>query len=179
VPANKNDEDPTAPNDPEHLAGFPATGAAPRVPNVLVTNQFGTVQVDLVRRSLLLVPTAKGLAAPPGPLPNPVVDHFQCYTVRRSAGTARFTQINGVAATDQFGAHGLDLRRPRSLCVPANKNDEDPNAPLSPQALLCYKTRQRVRFGELSPFINDQFVAQQARLVRRVEFCIPSTIGDD
>ena len=179
APSDKNGEDPTAPDDPEHLAGFPVTGTAPRVTNVLVTNQFGAVRVDLIRRSLLLVPTAKGLAAPPGPLVNPTIDHFQCYTVRRSAGTPRFTPITGVAATDQFGAHGLDLQRPRTLCVPANKNDEDPNAPLSPQALLCYKTRQRVRFGELTPFIDDQFVAQQVRIIRRIDFCIPSTIGDD
>ena len=101
------------------------------------------------------------------------------YAVRRSAGTAPFTRITGVAANDQFGPHGLDLLRPRTLCVPANKNDEDPNAPLSPQALLCYRTRQRVRFGELSPFINDQFVAQQVRIIRRLDFCVPSTIGDD
>jgi len=87
--------------------------------------------------------------------------------------------ITGVAATDQFGAHGLDLRRPKTLCVPANKNDEDPNAPNSSQALLCYKTRQRVRFGDLSPFIDDQFVTQQVRLLRRIDFCIPSTIGVD
>jgi hypothetical protein len=149
------------------------------VTNVLVTNQFGTTQVDLIRRRVLLVPTAKNLNTQPGPLVNPTVDHFQCYTVRRSAGTSRFTPITGVAANDQFGTHGLDLLRPRTLCVPANKNDEDPGAPARPEALLCYKARQRVRFGEQTPFINDQFVAQQVRLVRRVDFCIPSTIGDD
>jgi hypothetical protein len=178
APSDKNGEDPSAPDDPEHLANFPVTGAAPQAQNIVVTDQFGTVQVDLVRRSSLLVPTAKGLATPPGPLVNPVIDHFQCYRVRRSPGTPRFSPITGVAATDQFGAHGLDLLRIRSLCVPANKNDEDPNAPLSPQALLCYKTRQRVRFGELTPFINDQFVAQQVRLIRRIEFCVPATLED-
>src|SRR6185295_13225010 len=146
APSDKNGEDPSAPLSPEHLAGFPVTGTAPRVNNVQVTNQFGTVSLDLVRRSLLLVPTAKGLNAPPGPLPNPVTDHFQCYLVRRSAGAPRFTPITGVAATDQFGAHGLDIQRPKYLCVPANKNDEDPAAPTDPQSLLCYKAKQRVRF---------------------------------
>ena len=179
APSDKNGEDPNAPLDPEHLANFPVTGSAPQVQNVSVTNQFGTVQVDLVRRSSLLVPTAKGLASQPGPLVNPVIGHFQCYRVRRSAGTPRFTPISGVAATDQFGAHGLDVLRLRSLCVPANKNDENPSAPGSDAALLCYKTRQRVRFGELSPFIDDQFLAQQVRLIRRIEFCVPSTIGVD
>jgi hypothetical protein len=116
--------------------------------------------------------------AQPGPLP-PTVDHFECYTVRRTAGTPRFTPITGVAATDQFGAHGLDLRRPKTLCVPANKNDEDPTAPSHSQGLLCYKTKQRVRFGEQTPFINNQFLAQQVEIVRRIEFCVPSTIEED
>jgi hypothetical protein len=147
------------------------------VTNVQVTNQFGTIAVDLVRRSLLLVPTAKDLTSPPGPLP-PTVDHFQCYLVRRAAGAPRFTTITGVAATDQFGSHGLDLRRPKYLCVPANKNDEDPTAPSNPQGLLCYKTKQRVRFGERTPFIDNQFLADQVEIVRRIEFCVPSTIED-
>jgi len=177
APSDKNGEDPTAPADPQHLAGFPATGSSPRVTNVQVTNQFGTVALDLVRRTLLLVPTAKNLTSPPGPLP-PTVDHFQCYLVRRSAGAPRFTPITGVAATDQFGAHGLDLRRPKVLCVPANKNDEDPTAPSHSQGLLCYKTKQRVRFGEQTPFIDNQFLAQQVEIVRRIEFCVPSTIEE-
>jgi hypothetical protein len=147
------------------------------VTNVQVTNQFGTIALDLVRRKLLLVPTAKNLTAPPGPLP-PTVDHFQCYTVRRSAGTPRFTPITGVAATDQFGAHGLDLRRPKLLCVPASKNDENPSAPGNPQGLLCYTTKQRLRFGDQTPFIDNQFLADQVEIVRRIEFCVPSTIED-
>ena len=174
APADKNGEDPTAPDDPEHLTGFKVTGNTSRVLNQPVTNQFGTVTLDLIRRTHLMVPTAKDLLSPPGPLPNPVTDHFQCYNVRRSSGTPRFTEIPNVTVDDQLGTHVTRLRRPRYLCLPANKNDEDPSAPANPNALLCYRTR--TRFGEVTAFLDNQFLAQQVRIIRRLELCVPSVL---
>jgi hypothetical protein len=177
APANKEDEDPTAPQDPEHLTGFPARGSTGKVLNQIVVNQFGTVTLDLRRRSHLFVPTAKGVAAPPGPIPNPVTDHFQCYRVRRSRGSASFTKIVGVTVEDQFGTATMDLLRPRFLCVPASKNDEEPGAPGHPESLLCYKTRQQAPFGEANPFIDNQILARQVKIIRRFELCVPSVLN--
>ena len=178
APVDKNDEDPTAPQDPDHLMSFPSSGSAPRVPNQIVTDQFGELHLDLIRRSHLLVPTAKALVDPPGPLANPVTDHFQCYVARRSSGALKFVRRNNVMTVDQFGSHAVDLLRPRYVCVPANKNDEDPGAPSHEGGLLCYKARHHVRFGEVRPFIDNQFVTEQVRLIRRIDFCVPATIED-
>ena len=148
-----------------------------REPNQVVNNQFGTIKLDIIRRTFLMVPAAKSLVSQPDPLGPTDLDHFQCYLVRRSAGEPRFQAIRGVAAVDQFGSHGLDLLRPRYLCAPANKNNENPGAEGHPQALLCYKAKHRVRFGDRQPFIADQFLEKQVELTRRMEFCVPSSIG--
>jgi hypothetical protein len=50
--------------------------------NQTVVNQFGTLQLDVVRPDMFMVPTAKDnvtLAPPPG-------DHFTCYKVKRTRG---------------------------------------------------------------------------------------------
>jgi hypothetical protein len=180
APSDKRGENPAAALSPEHLEGFPSVGSSTRVNNQTVANQFGTVKLDVIRRKFLLVPTSKSLTPPPpAPLQNPVTDHFECYLVRRSAGQPRFQSIPGVSAEDQFGTHALDVLRPKYLCVPANKANEDPGALSHTQNLLCYKARHRVRFPTLAAFVNNQFGPEDTTLIRRMEFCVPSTIVAD
>ena len=178
APSDKRDEDPTAPTDPDHLTGFPTRAESVRVYAQKVTNQFGTVTLDLRRRPFLFVPTAKSLQGPPAPLADPAVDHLQCYGVRRSKGTPKFTPIGDVAAADQFGPHTLDVLRPRYLCVPADKNGENPEALSHVQSLLCYKARHRLPFPTLTPFIDNQLVSTGVTIIRRMEFCVPSIVRD-
>jgi hypothetical protein len=168
-------EDPNAAADPNHLMAFPALGSAPRVNGLTITNQFGTVKLDAIRRSFLLTPTSKDLNVPPPALPDPP-DHFQCYLVRRSQGSASFAKIPNLAGVDQFGSQNFDILRPRYLCVPANKNDEDPGAVGHLENLLCYKARHRQNFPELEPHVNNQFLRDRVKVIRRMEFCVPSTI---
>src|SRR6185295_12236503 len=82
-PADKNGEDPTAPSHPDHLLRYiikPNQKQFTPVPNVKITNQFGTFTMTLVKPNLLMVPTAKNLTQPPsGPPVNPAVGHFKCY----------------------------------------------------------------------------------------------------
>lgn len=59
---------------------------------VLVTNEVGTISLDTKGRDLLLVPTAEDLDSSPSS-PNPQfhnVDHFKCYRVGVTKGTAPF-----------------------------------------------------------------------------------------
>jgi hypothetical protein len=179
APSDKRGEDPAAVSDPAHLVGYVDRGAFTRVLNQTVTNQFGTVKVDVVRRTHLLVPSSKSLVSQPPPLPPGTLDHFQCYLVKRSIGAPRFVPVRGVGAEDQFGSHAVDLLRPRYLCVPANKQNEDPTAPSHPGTLLCYKARHPGRFGTDTAFINNQFGPLKTIITRRIDFCVPSTIGLD
>jgi hypothetical protein len=155
--------------------GFPSLGNTTRVNNQTVTNQFGTVKLDVVRRAFLFTPTSKDLNVPPSPLQDPS-DHYECYLVRRSTGSARFQKIPGVTGVDQFGSQAFDILRPRYLCAPANKNNEDPGVLSHTNNLLCYKARHRQSFPTLEPHVNNQFLNDRVTITRRMEFCVPSTI---
>jgi len=176
APSDKRGEDPIAPQTPQHLAGFPTKSDAFRLGNQVVTNQFGTLTLDIKRRVFLMVPTAKDLESQPPALLNPT-SHFQCYLVKRSSGSARFERITDVPTVDQFGPHVVDLIRPKYLCVPADKNGEDPTAPSGPDNLLCYKAKQHVRLGTRQPFMTNQFLSRREQMIRNLEFCVPTTFG--
>jgi hypothetical protein len=172
APANKNNEAPLAESDPDHLVGYRIRHPFTRVRGETITNQFGTTVVDLVRRERLMVPT---VTLPNGPAP--FVGHFQCYSIKRSRGTAKFTRVPGVNVIDRFGSHSATLLRPRSLCVPVDKNGEDPAVVDAADHLLCYRARTP-RFGIRQNFFADnQLGAQQLDLIRRMELCVPSIRG--
>jgi hypothetical protein len=168
APVQKNNEailDPT-----EHLTGYKAKGAFAKVLNQTIQNQFGTLQLDIVRPDLFKVPTAKNgvpLTPPPG-------DHFTCYKVKRSRGAAKFAP-RVVTAADQFQSVTETVVKPIRLCAPANKNNEDPTAPLHPDYLLCYKTtKASLKFGQIDVTADNQFGPDQLRLIHRRELCVPS-----
>src|SRR5262249_37255655 len=138
APADKNDEDQSAPTHSDHLIGHLVSAPNVRVPNLAVANQFGTIKLDVVRPDILLVPTLKTLQQPgPGPLTDPAVDHFQCYKVKRSKGSPKFQKILGVKVQDQFGTVTDDLIKPIRLCAPANKMTAAPPPPQHESHLLC------------------------------------------
>jgi hypothetical protein len=178
APSNKNGEDPTAPLHPEHLVDYvikPTTKFTPER-NVRVVDQFGTHVLDLNKPIGLKVPTAKSHDSMPAE-PTPQGDHFQCYGVRTSPNTPAFVPVRGVTIEDQFGALTVDVRKPRRLCLPADKRNESPGAENHPDHLLCYSIRQRStpRFSRVSPlFINNQFGPLTVDARRPNELCVPA-----
>ena len=181
APTSKNGEDPTAPTHPDHLEDYrikPATRFA-MLRNQTVADQFGTHALDVQKPVGLQVPTAKSVdAPPPPPAPvNPALDHFQCYKVRTAKGAAKFVPRTGIALADQFGALTVDVRRIRRLCVPADKNGEEPGAEGHPDHLLCYQIREtsRPRFARHSPlFTRNQFGAETLDAKKPAELCVPA-----
>jgi hypothetical protein len=173
-PADKNGEDPTAPGDPDHLTGYKIKQTSPRfarLNGVTVRNQFGTIVVDVVKPDLVLVPSAKSLAGPPGPLSPPVIEHFKCYKVKGARVEA------SVTVRDQFTTQRLDVKKPLKLCVPADKNGEGIFD--ASQNLMCYKVRAASpaeRFtGAGTVFVNNQFGDDSFGVYRPTELCVPSS----
>ena len=89
APANKNGEDPTAPDDLAHLTAYTIHQTSPRfvrrtdVP-VAPDNPDPShpLTVDLVRPDRLLVPASKNEGTQrPGALAAPI-DHYKCYRVK-------------------------------------------------------------------------------------------------
>jgi hypothetical protein len=152
APADKNGEGVS--QEIQHLVGYDTLRTPfTKVTGFPVTNQFGTTTIDLTRRDLLMVPTAKSLVAPPPPLQPPTIDHFQCYRVKGSAGSPKFVKTD-VTVADQFESLNLTLLKPFRLCVSASKNGEDPTAPNHPDLLLCYKSKSSTKFGTIVAHIN-------------------------
>jgi hypothetical protein len=175
APVDKNGEDPTAPDDPDHLTGYKIKQRTPAVRThreQTVADQFGTFVVDVTKPEYLLVPSAKSLGGPPAPLAAPAVDHFKCYKIRRG----RFS-TSGVQIEDQFGTATLDLVRPLRICTAADKNGEgvlDPGA-----NLLCYKVKTVSSSPPGAPglvFIDNQFGPDSFEIFRRTELCVPATL---
>src|SRR5262245_44688941 len=157
----------------QHLVGYSLLRSPfTKQTNLSIANQFGTIRLDLTRRDLLMVPTAKSLTVTPPVLPPPTIDHFDCYRTKRAHGAPKFIKTD-VTVTDQFETVNLKLVVPFRLCVPANKNGEDPTAPSHPGLLLCYKTRSG-SFGGVQAHLNNQFGPDDATLIHRRELCVPS-----
>lgn len=184
APTNKNGEDPSAPAHPDHLGDYKTVrraGAAP-VPQtgLQVSNQLGMLVVDAVKPAGLLVPTTKSLSGMPAPPVPPDPDHFQCYKVRISSGTPRFAPVLNLPVEDQFEAIAVDVKKPRRLCVPANKSGEDPGAPAHPGHLLCYQVKAVAgspKFPGVTPvFVQNQFGPHTLSVSKLRELCVPSQV---
>ena len=183
-PANKNGEDPSAVTDPEHLEAYQITEAKGRPKHVkrtdlTVTNQFGSLQLDTIKPSRLLVPTAKSRTGPV-PEPVPTIDHFECYTVRISTGAPKFPKDVQATVVDQFDRPTrYDVVNPTRLCAPADKNGESPGAADHPEHLLCYGVKpakgQPKHVKVLNLHVNNQFGPERLDTINAEELCVPST----
>ncbi len=176
-PADVNDDDPSAPSDPDHLVAYKIRQRSPafaRRNGVTVAHRFGTFVLDVVKPTALLVPSAKSHdSTPPAPTA-PAADHFKCYKVARAKG-----RVDEVKVDDQFGTLTLDLRKPVRLCVPADKNGEGMQDEAA--LLLCHQARVRRGTPRLVPpagtiFTNNQFGTMSTRVVKTQELCIPAIL---
>jgi hypothetical protein len=165
APTDKNGEDPTAPGSPVHIGVFDltnTTGTISHPKGLKITTQFGTLKGNLGAPNFLFTPTSKSLVPPPPPpLAPDALRHFQCYRLANVSGAPKTT---GIQLSDQFTASfggftaDLDPSGPFRLCVPVDKNDEDPGALTDPQAMLCYTTRNdRLPFNQFTAFVTNQF----------------------
>lgn len=175
APANVDDVQPGAPELADHLSEYRIRGRTAFTPerNVRMINQFGEVFVDVMRPTSLLVPTAKSLEGPAGE-PGTGTDHFTCYDVRRTPGSTKFSRLDDVPVETQFESTTLDVRRPRQLCAPTDKNGEDPGAGSDPGNLLCYQIKGHGGIGRPRVSLNDQFGARTVTLGQRQMLCVVS-----
>ena len=183
-PADKNGEGIT--DDVTHLASYTikALSGTPRFvrrTNLRIDNQFGTLHVDAYKRDLLLVPTNKNLTVPAPPVVNGSinVDHYKCYKVKTTAGTARFT-VTTVNVADQFTSPGpakvFVLKKIKHLCTPVDKNGE--GIKTADAHLACYQAKpasgQPKHVRRTGVNTANQFGTVVLGTIKESELCIPS-----
>ncbi len=173
APADVNHTDASAPTDPRHLLGYHVDRRTPRfhpAPHVVVSNDFGTIDVDVKRPVLLLNPTLTSESGDPG-APGADLDHFQCYHVEGAK-----QRLSGVLVHDQFGELTVDVKRPLRLCAPV---DLGQGVIDGSRALMCYRVRAKrpPQFPGRDPlFVHDRFGPRQITMKRPTELCVPSTV---
>ncbi len=181
-PANVEGSDPTAPSHAEHLESYqikrvPGTGKFPKVLNQTVADQFGALTIDLLKPERLLVPSAKSLTAVPAPLGAPVTDHFTCYKVRVSPGTPKFVPRLASVVNDQFGPLSVNILKPKRLCIPTNKANEEPGAELHGEHLLCYHVKLQSTFVPVRAYTANQFGGETLDVKKAVQLCIAAQLN--
>jgi hypothetical protein len=180
TPADKNAEGVS--DNTTHLVAYQIKSAIRHVrrTNVQVDNQIGTIRLDTLKADLLLVPSNKNLAAdPPAPDLNTInVDHYKCYKVKVTPGTLKLAKGITVSVGDQFNspAKVFNLRKPKHLCLPVDKNTEGiKNADAH---LLCYTVKgvsgQPKHVRRTGVHINNQFATAVLGTTKESELCIPS-----
>ena len=105
--------------------------------------------------------------------------NFQCYKLdqREERPATRTSRTSASRISSAPITLDTDKRGPFRLCVPVNKNGEDPAAPTNPTALLCYKTQDdRLPFPQKTVFVTNQFGSFQETFTQYDELCVPSTI---
>jgi hypothetical protein len=178
-PADKNDEDPGALTNSNHLTAYIAS--APTGPGsgklVKVTNQFGTLGLKIRQVRTLLVPASKSISSPPPPLSPVNVDHFVCYVTNGTTiAGGPFVKTTNVKVQDEFGTITVNTTRVASFCTPADINGGQPGAENDPITLLCYRVKPLVRVRPPTPvYANDDFGAHTLLPDGNiVALCVPS-----
>jgi len=180
TPADKNNEgiiDPSA-----HLSWWRLLDGIDNPPRrVVVRNQFGEFELDVLLAAYLLAPAEKNVAPNPGspgsksaPLDGPGTvgrDHYKCYDVVGESVEKM------VSLDDQFQHGPADVLIPLYLCNPVQKNhlDGTGNFPiLKPtEHLVCYELTFPSTLG-LSTVFTDQFVQAPIDLETVDILCVPS-----
>jgi len=115
VPSAKSLQGPPQPITPaiDHFQCYTVKGAKTRRSHVTVTDQFGTIALDVKRPARLCTAVDK--------LGEGILDSFAnllCYTVRPAKGTNAFRGPEGAVFVDnQFGPDTLAVNHGRELCI--------------------------------------------------------------
>jgi len=172
-PIDKNDEgiDDTY----THLKAYRIRGPHDIEPQILVQNQFGSITLDTVRASFLLVPSAKSLDGPPGPT-EPSVGHFKCYKVIVSEGFPKFEKRRVHVFDPNYDeVKLLKVKNPKLLCNPVEKDGGEIFD--SETHLLCYKVKPifpDIHQPRKHVHTDNQFGPEKLHTVNERLLCVPS-----
>ncbi len=111
------------------------------VPTVTPTPNGPTATVTIAATATgpTATPTGPAATATPTPSATPTTDlnHFICYEIHTPA-----LNRAGVSLVDQFGNSTATVKRAKRICLPADKNDEDPVAVGQPETLTSFTIKQ-------------------------------------
>ena len=181
-------------------------GRTPREPkrSLRVDNQLGVVLVETKKAESLLIPSMVDLATPPVPNGAFFVGHFKCYTVKETKKRCaedrgrkckrdadcgldgpcvqKFPKGVQVALADELTPVKLfDVKKPKRLCLAADKNDEGVGEPEG--HLMCYQVKRArgtpKHDKRAGLYLLNQLDRERLDTQSESELCIPSLVSDD
>jgi hypothetical protein len=169
-PARKNSEAAVV-NKHDHLRCYETNRGPSAGISVLLRDQFGPFQANVLRPVELCVPSTKqvlkGTKVPRPPKQVFATDHFQCYAIRPGGSFKSRRPL----LRDQFGKRRVTIGAPFRLCVPVKKNKTGIRNPV--QHLVCYKARpQKAVRKRVS--IHNQFGGEVTVTRRFDQLCVPA-----
>ena len=161
-----------------HLVSYKIKGKSSfnGMKNIPISNQFGDLTVDIRKATTLLVPSAKSHDATPEELEEININHFKCYNAKESKNTPKF-ESRDVDLSDQFGQLKMEVKKPRMLCSPVDKNNE--GIVDNENFLMCYGLKKipgENKFKRVNVFTNNQFGPEELTAKNPNRLCVPSTI---
>ncbi len=183
-PTNTNDEAPEALAHTDYLQSYGIRALNRReldarlpIQGQKIVDQFGTHTLDLRLPDRLLLATAISFDSQPAAPSASSLDRFTCYKVRQTKGAPRF-QPTDVTVTDPFNQSQatVRLKRPVRVCVPTNKDDQQPGAETNPWQLMCY--RASPPFTQVRRLqTNNELGPSLVYPLLRDELCVPALKG--
>ncbi len=183
-PTDKDGEDPDAVSHANYLQSYGiellnrrALDARLPVRGQNIVDTFGTHTVDVRLPDRFLVPTTENVDSQPLAPDASVLDHFTCYKVKQTKGTPRFAKTT-VTVVDQFDQfpQTITLKKPAHLCVPSDKNGEQPGAEDNRWQLMCYRA-SRPFVQVRRRFTNNELGPSYVYPLFREELCVPALKG--
>jgi hypothetical protein len=135
---------------------------------VVVTNQFKSVRLAVVKPNVLCLPTGKSLKPGTPPARPRTLDHFQCYPVK----PITTTKPRRVGVVDEFGKGKYAVVRPVRLCNPASKNGSRIRD--ARDHLLCYTVDPLQPSRPRTVVVANQFEGSKLVTVTAKLLCLPS-----
>jgi len=120
-------------------------------------------------------PTGPVATATPTPTvtatPGADLNHFICYEIHSPP-----LNLAGVSLVDQFGASAATAKRAKRICLPADKNDEDPLAVGAPETLTSFTIKQTSpKFARVKGLsVTNQFGAVTLDIFKPDRLLVPT-----
>jgi hypothetical protein len=148
------------------------------IPVLTATPNVPTATATVPATATAATPTPTGPVATTTPTPTATatpstdLNHFICYEIHSPPMNRA-----GVTLDDQFGASTITVKRAKRICLPADKNDEDPVAVGQPETLTSFTLKQTSpKFARVKGVsVTNQFGAVTLDVVKPDRMFVPTS----
>lgn len=125
-------------NPAAHLICYEAKRPSTVRPQVVTTDQFGELELDVAKQRTQLCVPSQFLPNQPMPPPLPLVDSYELYKVKQTRGTEKFEKRE-VSVKDSFVDEIVQIKKPVRLGTPTKRGTRAIINPL--HHLSCYSLK--------------------------------------